>query len=223
MQRKAPFTPTPRHLWIAVVRIGLRLAVILAIAWAIHLMSGWIMQQTEMAKSGAALRMGMLAALLAAYAILIALPFVPGVELGISLMMIEGGSVAPYVYAATVVGLMLAYGAGRVTPYAALGQLFADLRLRQATRLIARLAPLTREDRLALLNTRLPKVLAPLATRHRYVLLAVLFNLPGTSVIGGGGCIALLAGLSGLYTWRATALTIVLAVAPVPIVVWIIS
>ena len=53
-----------------------------------------------------------LAALLLAYALLIAIPFVPGVELGLTLMMVEGAVVAPFIWAATLMGLGLAFAGG---------------------------------------------------------------------------------------------------------------
>ena len=56
--------------------------------------------------------------------------------------------------------------------------------------------------------------------RHRHLMLALLVNLPGNAVIGGGGGILMLSGLSGLFTLPRLLLTLALAVAPVPLVVW---
>jgi len=55
--------------------------------------------------------------------------------------------------------------------------------------------------------------------RHRYLALAVLFNLPGNMLIGGGGGIALIAGMSGLYRSTNYFITVTLAVAPVPLII----
>ena len=44
-------------------------------------------------------------------------------------------------------------------------------------------------------------------------------NTPGNAVIGGGGGIMMLAGLSGLFAPLPTALAIMIAVSPVPIAV----
>ena len=44
--------------------------------------------------------------------------------------------------------------------------------------------------------------------------------MPGSGLIGGGGGICLLAGLTGVFAPRATFLTLALAVAPVPLLVW---
>ena len=55
----------------------------------------------------------------------------------------------------------------------------------------------------------------------RYPLLAALINVPGNAVVGGGGGIALTAGFSRLFRPGWTALTVALAVAPVPLIVWL--
>jgi hypothetical protein len=51
-------------------------------------------------------------------------------------------------------------------------------------------------------------------------MLAVLVNMPGNAFIGGGGGIFFTAGLSRLFLPTQTVLTIVFAVAPVPLAVW---
>ena len=56
-----------------------------------------------------------------------------------------------------------------------------------------------------------------LAIRYRYVALAVAVNTPGNSIIGGGGGIMLMAGLSGIFSPLATVSTIAIAVSPVPL------
>ena len=54
---------------------------------------------------------------------------------------------------------------------------------------------------------------------HRYLTLGACLNLPGNSVLGGGGGIAFICGLSGQFHWRRFILTIVLATAPIPLLV----
>jgi len=44
-------------------------------------------------------------------------------------------------------------------------------------------------------------------------------NMPGNSIIGGGGGIMIVAGLSGIFTPLATFVTVVIAVSPVPLAV----
>jgi len=47
-----------------------------------------------------------------------------------------------------------------------------------------------------------------------------LINVPGNAFIGGGGGILFLAGFSTMFRPAAMALTIALAVTPVPLVIW---
>jgi hypothetical protein len=49
--------------------------------------------------------------------------------------------------------------------------------------------------------------------------MAVAVNTPGNSIIGGGGGIMIIAGLSGIFTPLSTFLTVILAVSPVPLAV----
>lgn len=58
-----------------------------------------------------------------------------------------------------------------------------------------------------------------IAIRYRYVAIALAVNMPGNSLIGGGGGIMIIAGLSGVFTPLATFLTIMIAVSPVPLAV----
>lgn len=57
-------------------------------------------------------------------------------------------------------------------------------------------------------------------SRHRYLFLAALINLSGNALVGGGGSILFLAGLSRLFRPFGVALTLALAVLPVPLAIW---
>jgi hypothetical protein len=59
----------------------------------------------------------------------------------------------------------------------------------------------------------------PFLLRHRYLALAIALNLPGNFLLGGGGGIALLAGVSRLYAVPGFLATVTCAVAPVPLAV----
>lgn len=210
--------PLRASLW----RTILRLVAILAIAYGAHLALNWIMQWTEALPPGTghAVRIAILGGVLLGYAILIAIPFVPGIEIGMSLILMRGAEVVWPVYAATTAGLILAYLAGRFMPYAWLHRVFLDLRLTRACRLLDTLQPLEPEQRMDILRQKLPGRLGSLTVRYRYLLLAVLINLPGSALIGGGGGICLLAGLTRLFRIRATIATILLAVLPFPLAFW---
>lgn len=207
----------------ALLRLALRLALIAGIAIAVSYGLDWAMSSTDTVAEDIATGMmiGTIALFLIVYALLISVPFVPGIEIGIALLVLQGDVVAPYVFLATVAGLSLAFLAGHVLPDRWLAATLADLRLRRASRFVLRMGSLDRLERLKTLETSLPRWLAPLALRGRYLLLALLLNLPGNGLIGGGGGIALVAGLSGVFAPGWTLLTIALAVAPVPLAVWL--
>jgi hypothetical protein len=207
----------------SLLRTVLRLAAVVVLAYVVHLGVDWIMDWSDRmpAASGAVFRIAVLGGVLVVYALLIAVPFVPGIEIGLSLILMRGADVAVFVYIATIAGLALAFLAGRFIPYAWLHRVFLDLRLTRACRMLDAVQPLTPDRRLALLRRQLPGRLGSHAVTYRYLLLAALINMPGSVLIGGGGGICMLAGLTRLFQWRATLLTIALAVLPVPLAVWL--
>lgn len=210
--------PSPR-LRTRVVRLSIRILVIAAAVLVLHAIMEWALDRTGRAENEQ-LMFGVLAGLLLAYAVLIAIPFMPGIEIGISLLMLKGAAIAPLVYLATVLGLTLALLAGRCLPHQWLSGTLSDLRLVRAAEFVDRLAPMTREERLRHLAERSPAWIRPLVGTGRYVLLAILFNLPGNSIVGGGGGIAFAAGFSRLFHTGLAILTIAIAVLPVPLTVW---
>lgn len=204
---------------VGLFRLAIKLAIVVAAVVAIHLVMEWATARAEAVGMGS-LMIGVLAVLLLAYALLIAVPFMPGIEIGISLLMLKGAQIAPLVYLATILGLLLAYAAGRFTPYRWLHDVLADLRLKRACDMVDSLEPMSRDERLHHLTDRAPTWLRPIVGTGRYVLLGVLLNVPGNAVIGGGGGIAFIAGFSRLFRPGLTVLVIVVAVLPVPLAVW---
>ena len=59
-----------------------------------------------------------------------------------------------------------------------------------------------------------------LLSKYRYLAIAVLFNTPGNYLIGGGGGISLACGITHRISWKWFLLTVVLAVSPVPLLVF---
>ncbi len=204
-------------------RIALRIAIILVIAYLLRDLIGWAhgaLSGLNPKQSGIGLYL-LIAAILSVYALMLAIPFVPGIEIGITLVVLRGPSIVPAVYLTTVAGLLIAYLAGHYLPYAWLRRGFAALRLQKAENLVERIEPLQPAERLAFLHDRLPDRLAPLVAGWRYVFLGVLLNVPGNALIGGGGGIMMVAGLSRLFTPLATIATVALALAPLPILIWV--
>ncbi|MDZ7749907.1 MAG: hypothetical protein U5K43_14780 [Halofilum sp. (in: g-proteobacteria)] len=148
-----------------------------------------------------------------------AVPFVPGAEIGLALIMALGPAIALLVYVSMVAALLLTYLVGRFVPARVTAGLFHLLGLARARALVLRMAPLDPDARLALLIQHAPPRIVPFLLRHRYVAFAVALNTPGNTLLGGGGGLALAAGMSGLFRLPAYVLTVVLAVAPIPLFV----
>ena len=207
---------------LAILRSLFRLAVVIGLAVLVNLALNALLEQLNHSptKGGRLMLNGVLVLSLILYALLMAMPFVPSIEIGISLLMMQGPGFAPVVFLATFTGLSLSFLVGRFLPYRILHSFFVDLGFGSVSRLLERIEPLERDDRLALLQSRLPRFLVPVLVKYRYLTLALALNIPGNSVIGGGGGIAMLAGLSGMFSTRAALATIALAVAPVPLLIY---
>lgn len=204
-------------------QILLKLLVLIALIIAANFVSSWIVDSlhVEIRPSNEDFVHRMLVTAAVAHAVLIAIPFVPGVEVGITLIAMLGPAIVLLVYVSTVVGLLLSFIVGRLVSLRWLANLLEDINLRQASRLISAIEPMDRTERLNYLVSKAPNRFVPFLLRHRYLALAVLINVPGNVVIGGGGGISLLAGASKLYSIPGYFVTIALAVSPVPIAVLI--
>ncbi len=156
---------------------------------------------------------------LVAYVLLMALPFVPGVEIGLALIFMIGADIVPVVYGSTVLALLLGFSIGRLVPERLLEAGFLAVGLGRAAALVERLRPLQREARLQALVAGAPGRLAPWLLRHRHLAIAVVLNVPGNNLIGGGGGIALAAGMSRLVSIPAFLLTVALGTAPLPLAI----
>jgi hypothetical protein len=154
-----------------------------------------------------------------AYGVLIAIPFVPGVEIGLTLIGMLGPSIVFLVYVSTLAGLSTSFIVGRLISLKGLIKLFDDCRFDRASHLLRTIEPMKMEDRLAFLVSHAPNRALPLLLRHRYLALAIVLNVPGNIVIGGGGGISLMAGASRLYSVPGFLTTIVFAVAPLPLAI----
>lgn len=153
------------------------------------------------------------------YALLLSVPFVPGAEIGVGLLVMLGPPIALLVYLCTVIGLSLSFVIGRLIPLSVLVRFTRDARLERTSDLLKTIGPLKKKERLSYLAQKAPKRLVPLLLRYRYLALAIALNIPGNYLIGGGGGIALFAGISRLYSVPGFLITIVLSVAPVPLAV----
>lgn len=150
-----------------------------------------------------------------AYAVALAMPFVPGMELGLLIMVVFGTAGVLVAYAATIIGLAMAYMVGRILPARVI---LAHLKSADGTMIrhdmVSAMPAMLSASRL---GRSVPPRLVALLSAHRYLALAVCLNVPANAVVGGGGGIALLCGMSGQFAWWAYLLTIAIATSPVPI------
>ncbi|WP_324754933.1 hypothetical protein [Roseovarius sp. Pro17] len=151
------------------------------------------------------------------FVVLAAIPFVPGAEVGFTLLLIFGGQAAPLVYFGMVGSLIFAYVVARLVPASFLGLALNWFGLRKAANLILELDAAHPDDRLNMLSRITPRGVSQRLLRHRYLLLAVALNTPGNSLLGGGGGLAFVAGASRLFAFWPFLATIICAVAPVPL------
>jgi hypothetical protein len=153
------------------------------------------------------------------YVLWMAIPFVPGVELGLVLMVMLGPKGVPLVYLCTLLSLSLSFAIGRLFPLKGFARFLGWLHLHKARDLVLQMEPLNSEERLNFLIRTTPSKVTPFLLKHRYLMIAIALNLPGNALIGGGGGIGLITGMSGLYPFPRYLLLISLAITPLPILI----
>lgn len=152
------------------------------------------------------------------YVLLLAIPFLPGIEVGLMIMSMLGPKGIVIVYLCTIISLSLSFTLGKLIPPRYLARAFGWFHMNRARDLILSLEPMDREERLQFLTHRAPSRIVPFLVRHRYLIIGALFNLPGNALIGGGGGIGLVAGMSRLFTFPRYLLLVSLAIMPGPII-----
>jgi hypothetical protein len=156
---------------------------------------------------------------IAVYVLWMAMPFVPGIELGLALMVMLGSKGVVLVYFCTLLSLSLSFAMGRLIPLKAFARFLGWLHLRKVQDLVRQLKPLNSEEKLDFLLGTAPSKVVPYLLKHRYLLIAIILNLPGNALIGGGGGIGLIAGMSRLYPFPKFILLVSLAITPLPLLV----
>ncbi len=137
------------------------------------------------------------------YVLLLAIPFLPSAEIGLAVMLVVGSAMALPVYAATILGLTIAFIAGRHAHLYRRGHVKDDA--------------LRTPDAIAVLHEKLRgRPILRRSLRFRGLALIAMINMPGNTVIGGGGGIAMAVGYSRILTFREFLIWVAVAVAPVP-------
>jgi len=153
------------------------------------------------------------------YICLMATPFLPGIEIGLILMILLGPMGAVLIYLCTLIALTLSFGLGRIFPPRLLVSLLGWLTLSRAESLLREFDATPPEQRLEFIAGKKSSGIMPALLKRRYLVLAALLNLPGNVVIGGAGGIAMLAGMSRLYSFPKYLLLVSIAILPGPILI----
>jgi hypothetical protein len=153
------------------------------------------------------------------YILLMTLPFMPGIEIGLTLMLFLGSKGVILVYCCTLIALSISFLIGQRIPLQKFAKFLGWLHLKKARDLILEMEPLPPGERVSILHEKAPARIVPYLLNHRYLTIALLLNLPCNSVIGGGGGIGMIVGMSGLITYTRYLLTIAVSISPVPIVI----
>jgi hypothetical protein len=156
-------------------------------------------------------------AMLIAYILAMTMPFVPGIEIGLALMLLLGREGIPLVFLCTQFALALSFVLGRCVPVRVFITLFCRLGMDRACNLLERIDSVPPAQRLELLTPTAPGGWGAILLRHRFIALAVALNLPGNALIGGAGGIGMLAGMSQMFPFRAYILVIAMATLPLPL------
>ncbi|WP_428606639.1 hypothetical protein [Sedimenticola sp.] len=197
----------------------LKVLLLILILFALHLSGEWIetlINHEVIPKHGRMMDLFLIGIVLI-YILLMATPFMPGIEVGLGLMMLFGSKGAVLVYLSTLAALSISYLAGRLISPKLVCRFLHWLHLYQARSLVLQLEPLGRLERLQLLQEKLPDKLALFLVNHRYLTIAAALNLPGNALIGGGGGIGLVVGMSKIIPYWGYVTLLAVAVAPVPL------
>ena len=144
---------------------------------------------------------------LALYTLLLAIPFVPGIELALILLLLFGEKWVFFIYFATIIGLTLSFYAGRTlrnkhgidpSEWSYIKTLFKKLKETPGSTSNSRLGSLVKSPILSL---------------------AILLNMPFNTAIGGGGGIAFGCGLASGYSLKSFLAGVSLATLPFPITI----
>jgi hypothetical protein len=189
---------------------------LIALGWWIS-MQWERLEGAQISSMDPAMMFQIVAVALIVFVITSAMPFIPGAEIGFGLMVIFGSKVALLVYGAMISALTLSYLIGALVPAEWIVKFFRYLGFNRATQLAQELAARERYMRIDYLMATAPPRWVPMLLRRRYLAMIILLNVPGNSLVGGGGGLALAAGMSGLFRFHRFFLTLLVAVAPVPL------
>ncbi|PHP67794.1 hypothetical protein CSC94_08950 [Zhengella mangrovi] len=201
------------------IGIGSKIALFIVVLIAAKLSGDWVMAKIsgELTPRTEPMLHRFIMAAIGIYICLMTLPFVPGAEIGLGLIAMLGPRIAPLVYGCTVIALVLAFMIGRLIPQDAIIRGFEQLHLKRAASLLRDVKDLDFEERTQFLVANSTSRILPVILRYRFVALMIALNIPGNSAIGGGGGIGIMAGYSRMFKFPTFLAAVAIAVAPVPL------
>jgi hypothetical protein len=196
-----------------------RLAAIVGGVLALNLIGGWLASHLNLQiwPQHSDIIELIIIAVVIGYVLAMAVPFVPGIEIGLALMLMFGPGGIALVYLCTQLALALSFLLGRLVPTHVIANVFGWLHLERAQSLVAGLDRTAPDQRIHQLAARSPSNWIAFLVRHRYLALAVILNLPGNAVIGGAGGIGVIAGMSRAYPFPYFIFLMALSTLPVPV------
>jgi hypothetical protein len=199
----------------------LRLAALLLAIVLLNVAGGWLVAQLDFTLTpiNSDMVYSLLLLTAAVYVLVIAMPFVPGIEIGLALLFVLGPAGVPLVYLCNLLALALAFLIGRLIPLHLIARLFGWLRMERARRMIETLASCPPHTRLMHVLESASAGWARRLLLHRHLAAGIVLNLPGNAMIGGAGGIAMIAGMSHLFRFPLFILTMAIASTPVPILI----
>jgi len=153
-----------------------------------------------------------------AYVVCMVLPFMPAIELGLILLMMLDIKGIIFLYSLTIIALSISFWLGRLVPIRWLLGLFNFLHFDRASKLFNEMSQSDEKKRLDILIYNAPKSVIPAMLKHRYWVIAIALNMPGNALIGGGGGIGMISGMSRILNYPCYFLTVLIAVMPLPLI-----
>jgi hypothetical protein len=132
------------------------------------------------------------------YAILLAVPYFPGIEVGLAIMIIFGVKGVIFAYVATIVGLFVAFlFGGGIKGNRLLNNKLSNIIVSETTHKLSNYSPI--------------------------FALIILLNMPGNIVLGGGGGIAMSYGYYEKLSPLTFLFSLIIATSPIPLLIGVLG
>ena len=209
----APLFAKFRHTRIA------RIAAVVAAIVALNVAGGWLAAQLNLQiwPQHSDIIELIIVAIVIGYILAMATPFVPGIEVGLALMLLLGPGGIVLVYLCTQVALTLSFLVGRLIPAQLIARIFEWLNFQRGRRLVEAIDRVAPQYRIQALAERSPARWIAFFVRHHYLALAIILNLPGNAIVGGAGGLGMIAGMSRAVPLQYFVILMAIATLPVPL------